>query len=243
MYKNAFVAVMGVTFINFCSSALPPQVKTCPKSSPNIVDCLKNAMEALKPYLKSGEIAPGFKIEGIDPLYVGNISINQGFEVNHWGMKAYGISDFKVDKMRVNLNNFKIEMILTVPKVSMKAKYNLKWQLGALNLNGGGDGYAYLENVKVHLKLTGSRYLKGGDDHIKIDTVKFDVKPTNIRIRYENLFNGQKELEQVANEYINQNIDLITKDITPKIAQALETKILKVSNDVFERAPADEFFP
>lgn len=35
-------------------------------------------------------------------------------------------------------------MILTVPKVSMKAKYNLKWQLGALNLNGGGDGYANL---------------------------------------------------------------------------------------------------
>lgn len=97
--------------------------------------------------------------------------------------------------------------------------------------------------MKVHLKLTGSRYPKGGAEYIKIDTAKFDVKPTNIRIRYENLFNGQKELEQVANEYINQNIDLITKDITPKIAQALETKILKVSNEVFERAPADEFFP
>lgn len=106
-------------------------MKTCPKSSPNIVECLKNAIDAIKPYLKNGEIAPGFKIEGtlslvivsacqthvkfhnyifpgIDPLNVGNVSINQGFEVNHWGMKAYGISDFKVDKMRVNLDNFKV---------------------------------------------------------------------------------------------------------------------------------------
>jgi len=243
MFKNAYVALIAVTFFNFCSSALPPQVKTCQRNSPNIVECLKNAVEAIRPNLKNGEIAPGFKIEGIDPLDVGNISINQGFEVNHWGMKAYGISDFKVDKMRINLDNIKIEMILTVPKVLMKAKYNLKWQLGALNLNGGGDGYANLENVKVHLKLTGSRYPKGGVDYIKIDTAKFDVKPTNIRIRYENLFNGQKELEQVANEYINQNVDLITKDIIPKITRALETKILKVSNEVFERAPADEFFP
>lgn len=101
----------------------------------------------------------------------------------------------------------------------------------------------FTDNVKVHLKISGSRYTKSGTDYLKVDSVKLEVKPTNIRVRYDNLFNGQKELEQVGNDYINQNIDLIAKDITPKIERGMEKKILEVANQVFEKAPADEFFP
>jgi len=200
-------------------------------------------MELLRPQLKTGDIAPGFKIEGLDPLYVGNMSINQGFTLNQWGTKAYGIAEFRVDKIRVNLDNFKVEMLLTVPKVSTKGKYELRYQLGAINIQGGGDGFVYLENVKVHLKITGSRYPKSGTEYLKIDNVKLDVKPSNIRVRLEGLFNGQKELENVGNEYINQNIDSLAKDIAPKIEQVLERKILRVANQVFEKAPYNEFFP
>lgn len=48
------------------------------------------------------------------------------------------------DKNSKNCFYHKIQMILSVPKVSTKAKYNLRFQLGALLLQGGGDGYAYL---------------------------------------------------------------------------------------------------
>lgn len=62
-------------------------------------------------------------------------------------------------------------------------------------------------------------------------------------MRYENLFNGQKALEDVANQYINQNINLISEDILPQVERGMEKRILKVANQVFEKASADEFFP
>lgn len=37
--------------------------------------------------------------------------MNRGFEVNHFGMEAFGVSDFKIEKMRVNLDNFKVYVL------------------------------------------------------------------------------------------------------------------------------------
>lgn len=85
--------------------------------------------------------------------------------------------------------------------------------------------------------------MKNGVEYIKIDDVKLQVKPASIKVRYENLFNGQKALEDVGNEYINQNIDLISGDIIPQVEQGMERRILKVANQVFEKASAAEFFP
>lgn len=152
---------------------------------------------------------------------------------------------------------------MSIPKVTTKSKYELSWKLGLINMEGSGDGFADLgnktvnifgclvnlilfiieENLKVLLKITGSRYLKNDIEFMKIDAVKLNIKPGSMKVRYENLFKGNKALENVGNEFINQNIDLIANDIIPKVENGIERKILAVANQVFEKAPADEFFP
>lgn len=93
------------------------------------------------------------------------------------------------------------------------------------------------------MKLTGNTYPKNGVDYLRVNDCKFVLKPGSIRVRFENLFNGQKDLENVANEVINQNISLITDDILPQIERALERKSIVVANQFFDKAPAAEFFP
>lgn len=39
--------------------------------------------------------------QGLDPLVIGDISTNRGFDMKLIAMKAYGISNFVVDKIRV----------------------------------------------------------------------------------------------------------------------------------------------
>lgn len=78
---------------------------------------------------------------------------------------------------------------------------------------------------------------------MRVTEVKFALKPGKIRVRFENLFKGQKELNNVANDAINQNINLITDDILPQIERALERKTIVIANQFFEKAPAAEFFP
>ena len=101
----------------------------------------------------------------------------------------------------------------------------------------------YLDNVKILVRLTGSTYQKGGADYVKIDEVKVDIKPASLKVRFDNLFNGQKDLEDVGNEVINQNIAVIQNDVIPQVERGIERKFLQIVNQVFSRATAAEFFP
>lgn len=157
-------------------------------------------------------------------------------------------------------------MVLAIPKVTTKSTYSLKWAVGLLNIQGAGDASANLgnnqlyfndnfleyffsniysleDNVKILLKLYGSRYLKNGVDFMKIDEVKLEVKPGKVSVRFENLFNGNKGLEDIGNEVINQNIGQISSDVLPQIQRGLEKRLVISCNEVFAKASFDEFFP
>lgn len=103
--------------------------------------------------------------------------------------------------------------------------------------------FLYLENIKILLKMTGVPYYKNGVEYVRINDVKLQIKPGKLRVRFENLFNGQKELERIGNEVVNQNIKLLESSFVPVVERAMERKIFEVTNQIFERAPADDFFP
>lgn len=98
-------------------------------------------------------------------------------------------------------------------------------------------------DTKAKIKLTGSRYLKQGVEYLKIDIVNLTVQPSQLKVRFENLFNGQKGLEDVANEVINQNIKTLQDSVLPEIEREIEKKFLKISNQIFGRFPMSEIFP
>lgn len=69
------------------------------------------------------------------------------------------------------------------------------------------------------------------------------MKLKNLRVHFDNLFNGQKALEAVGNQVINDNIATYISSFIPPIERAIEKKVLKASNQVFEKAPASDYFP
>lgn len=104
---------------------------------------MKGAIENLKPVLKTGHIAPGFNVEGellqaffisldlysfvysaVDPLAIGDISVNPGFELKISGNQIYGITDFKIDKLRLNVDKVKVSFL---PPVFILQNKILKW--------------------------------------------------------------------------------------------------------------------
>lgn len=97
------------------------------------------------------------------------------------------------------------------------------------------------ETPRILLKVHGNRYLRSGVEFIKINEVKVEIKPSNVHIHFDNLFNGQKALETVGNQVINDNIGLLQNSIIPPIERAVEKKILAAANQVFSKAPASEF--
>jgi len=76
-----------------------------------LAQCIKSAIEAVRPFVKSGALGDGFQIEKLDPLLIGDISVNKGLQIDLKDMHASGISNFVVDKIRVNANNFKVSFV------------------------------------------------------------------------------------------------------------------------------------
>lgn len=101
----------------------------------------------------------------------------------------------------------------------------------------------FLDNIKILLQLIGTRTTVQNVDHIKISNAKVKFKIGALKMKFENLFGGNKALEDVANEVINQNGQLVVQDAIPIIEQSFGAKLLSASNQFFAANTADEIFP
>lgn len=73
-----------------------------------------------------------------------HIKRGDGFYVNLSNIRAIGAMNFKIEKLRVNIDNFRVDAIVTVPRIDAFGQYKLNMLLGVLNLNGQGPMKAVL---------------------------------------------------------------------------------------------------
>jgi Haemolymph juvenile hormone binding protein (JHBP) len=98
--------------------------------------------------LRAGDFGGGFKISPLEPLAIDDIHIKrgEGFYVNLKNLRAIGAMNFRIDKLRINIDNFRVDAIVTVPKIEAFGQYNLNMLLGVLNLSGEGNMKAVIGN-------------------------------------------------------------------------------------------------
>ena len=96
-------------------------------SSNEFSRCVKKSIEELVPYLKTGIIEPGFTIKrkiwpnfkvdvyknkdfttAMDPFNIGNLQLNQGFNMSMYDWKVYDFTSFEVKTVKAKLNPFKV---------------------------------------------------------------------------------------------------------------------------------------
>ncbi|KAL7037210.1 hypothetical protein ACKWTF_009106 [Chironomus riparius] len=243
--SSIFLQIIVVILIaEESSSLLAPSIKPCPINSPNLADCVIKAIEKLKPEIGTGIYGPNLRTDvNLTKFNLGDISVDRSFKLKMTDMYGYGFNNFKIEKLRINPENFKIDAIMFFPHADVYSKYFLAWNLGIFTLQGGGDMSVSIDKSRILLKFVGSTYFKNGVEHIKIDTIQMTIKSAEMRVYFDNLFNGQKALEQAANEVINQNIDIIKGDVVPLIEQRISSVVLKIANQIFASGTHKDFFP
>jgi flagellar motor switch protein FliG len=82
------------------------------------------------------------------------------------------------------------------------------------------------ENIKLKIKLLGSKYDKNGVEYLKIDQTDVAVKIGSMNFNFENLFNGDKVLGELGNRLVNENIDLFLNDVEPAVKNSLSKKLI-----------------
>ncbi|CAG9805490.1 unnamed protein product [Chironomus riparius] len=242
--RNFLQIILIISISQQAAASLASSIKPCVRNSEKYSDCVIDAINALKPQISTGVFGPNLAIEtNLTKLVVGNVSVNQNFNLQLSGLYALGLNNFKVNKLRISPEKFKLDSIISFEHLDAFSRYSLVWNLGIFNLQGDGDLTISIDNPKVLLKFIGSRYFKNDIEYLKIDKTQLNIKSAQVKVYFDNLFNGQKALEEAANEVVNQNIDIIKGDVFPIIEQNIGKIIQKMANQVFESASYDEFFP
>lgn len=81
--------------------------------------------------------------------------------------------------------------------------------------------YTFLDNLKLKLLLAGTNYSKNGEEYVRIEKSQVAVKIVKMKLKFDNLFNGDRVLSDLGNSLVNENINLFVKDVEPSLQVSL----------------------
>lgn len=101
---------------------------------------MKDSIEHLRPFLKTGDLGNGFLVHGLEPMNVDDIQLERGrgFFFHMLNIKAFKTSTFRLDKLRINLNNLDFEFLIEIPRLSSMGDYRINLLLGIAAIKGQG---------------------------------------------------------------------------------------------------------
>ncbi|XP_046393515.1 circadian clock-controlled protein daywake-like [Ischnura elegans] len=223
--------------------SIPSYIKVCRQSNPNIEECIKNSIEKLRPYLVKG--IPEFNIPSIEPLYIKTINANQGqsLKITLKDVKAYGCSDFVINRLKMDLKSMSMDFGLNLPHLYIESNYEVDGKILLLPIRGRGPFTGNFTNCKGDVILRGGLEKRGGKDYLKYKSMDINIHVGRGKMQLENLFGGDKMLGKIVNDAINANFDQFRKELKPQIEKAISSVMLDSANQIVQHFPYSELFP
>lgn len=247
---NAVLPLTGLTLLCACAGAMaaaeipiPDFIKICKKNDPQVENCIKRSVEELRQHLVRG--IPEFNVPSLEPLIIPEIRVGEstGIRIRARNVKAFGCSDFKINRLRVDLDHNDIEMAITLPKLFILGDYTVDGRVFLLPVRGAGQLSGNMTDCKgdVHLKGTVSK--RDGVDYLKYDTLQVRIAIGRGSLHLDNLFGGQQTLGEIVNSAINSNFKAFFNELKPSVERALSAEFLNVANQIVTSVPYEKLFP
>lgn len=239
------IIFLVIFLVNFCvSKDFPSYINVCSEKDPKLGVCIRKAINSLRPYLLNG--IPELEIPPIDPLFVPKIEITQtgGVQLTatFTNISIYGAGDFRLRSVRVDAESNKMRIKLWYPQLSMKANYNIQGQLLMLPVSGQGKCWGNFTDIDGAVSMQLDRVKKNGNEHFKTNFLNIQFNIGGATARLDNLFNGDKELGDSINSFINENWRIVTAEIRPTLESTIAKILMEISEKFFDQFPIKILF-
>ncbi|XP_015592818.1 protein takeout [Cephus cinctus] len=244
--KSIVALLFGVLALA-SSIELPSTFQTCHKSDPQYSACLDRAVSNAVTSLGSG--LKSFKILPIEPLAVNSVKIGESkgpvsLKQEYKNIKLHGLTrNLRVYNYNIDWNT----MILTSdsynPQVDFVADYKVNGQVLVLPIRGSGHSNITMLDLNAKNTIYCEKYEKDGETYVRVK--KYDIKfnPRKVILQFDNLFEGDTVLGEQMNKFINENSDLLFKELQAPYEETFGLVFTKISNDIFSRIPMEKIFP
>uniref|UniRef100_A0A336LYW3 CSON008368 protein n=1 Tax=Culicoides sonorensis TaxID=179676 RepID=A0A336LYW3_CULSO len=235
--------------LSVCQSAkLPSDIQICKFGD---AKCIAESAGYVAKNYKDG--SPSMGLLSIDPIQIPEVSIledknskkQKAVNINLWfkDWNMYGFSKMKVKKIQGFEKNFPGKLIFDayIPQIVLVGQYKINGQVLVLPIQGAGFSNLTLDNCKLHVEAYGKEFEKKEKRHIQLDGIsRIDMKISKLRIRLDNLFNGNKQLSDTMNQFLNDNWKEIYDELKPGVLDALGQVVVNLVNNVFAKLPYDD---
>jgi len=217
----------------------------------SVNECLKEAIEDLRPYMSTG--IPSLGLKSTDPLKVKDTDIIRdvppiNIQTKLTNVVAKGLSKFKTRKVNADLRNKSIQIVITVPNLYLEGNYVTNSQLAIIRIKGNGPFTANITkltgdasmDIKIVEKTMGN---KAGQKILMVENVSFGINIAKASIKLENLFPGQKALSATADKFLNSKefSKMMQREIKPQIIEEVNKYFEKVMNIAFSQFPVNNY--
>ncbi|XP_017780985.1 PREDICTED: protein takeout-like [Nicrophorus vespilloides] len=225
----------------------PSWVPTCKRNGPDTNKCFLKLFTSLIQQTIKGN--PELNIDPIEPLFIENLPINKkngavrltGF-LRNYTMEGMGATKILDAQMNFDKRIFSVNMYM--PQMKAYGVYDFKGQVLILPIAGNGNSFLDIKGSTNKLQMKFDLVNVHGVEVMRVNKIqRFDLDRDDVKIRLDNLFNGNKLLGDNANKFINDNGKNLAKQVEGVITENLEPIILDIINNIVEKIPISMSFP
>ncbi|XP_066909240.1 protein takeout isoform X2 [Halyomorpha halys] len=218
----------------------------CHTSDPKYNDCVRKTLEKLKPHLIKG--IPELNVQPVEPLHIPKIELAEGngnFQMKQKLIDLYihGTSNYTLEDLSLNYDRREMNFTMTFPLLEFESDYELDGQILVLPIKGQGRANYTFTDVKITAATKIETFKKKNKTYVRIKSYSLKIEPTNVRLHFSNLFNGDKILGESTNKFLNDNWREAYNTYRDLPENAFAQYLKALTNSVFEKFPAEEIFP
>lgn len=177
-------------------------------------NCVKNAIEQLRPFLKAGNLGNGLKGEAIEPQPGEDMYIDKpGIISNVTQTTVHGFGDFLIEKIKVDFDKPLFDIIVKIPKTTSHGiSENVYSYGGFFNTMSKSKYTTVTKNWRMRITLKGKHEIRKGETYIKWTSVNIVPRILQIETKLIDAF-PDKAINDAVNLMMNESIDLIVPDV------------------------------
>jgi hypothetical protein len=226
------------------SSKLPPGFIQCKKSDPKFDACLMMGLQSAVPHLAKG--VPNLGINKMDPLRISSLLIDQGtgpvgIKLDFKDLDISNLRSIVFDKVHYNPESYSLDAEVHLEKsIILDGDYETSGKVLILPIVGKGRCKIILDISKLVGTIQMKKVEKNGNKYLEIVKIAWKFTPTNMILKLDNLFNGDKALGDNMNLFLNENWRELLKELQPAIEEVFGQAFKEIAQNFLRRVPENQ---
>lgn len=115
-------------------------------------------------------------------------------------------------------------------------------QVLILPIKGNGKSNITMVDLKTKHDQRGEIFEKDGEKYFRIKEYKIKFEPRLVMMNFTNLFNGDKQLGNNMNSFLNENWQVVFDELKSGYEESFSKVFKSFANQLFTQVPVDKIF-